>query len=572
MNALDDDAVGLRRRFLQVGDRRAHYLRAGVGPPVVLVHSSPANAWFLLPEIEALAKTYTVFAFDTPGFGLSQPLPLASMTVADLADALAETLAAIHMPPCPMFGTHSGAAIALEFGVRHPDRVTGLVLDGVPAFTEAECAALFGDYFRKLPVSDLGGQYAAAWTRFRDQTIWFPWSHRRPQNLNRYDLSPPASTHLWVSMYFDAADTYTPAYYATSHYGARAIAAASALSLPAIYTATDTDMLLPHLERLPPMKPGQSIRRIGTSHDAKRELIEEGFARFGSRHAAPADRDEIHSTRGVARQFADSADGRQVHLRYAGARTSPTLLFLHDAPGSTAQHETLIAALSADWFVVAPDMPGSGESDPFAHPPVMDDLSAEMDRLLETLGIEHASAYGVGFGASVAVALAERSDRLDTVVAQGLLLPTPQERTALVADYTPAISIEPDGAHWYRTWLMLRDSRVWWPWFDRRKVTQRRVETRFDADDLHRWTVDVMRRHDSYGHVAQAVLGHHLDATLPRLGGRIIRVIDPPTPLSVFDDRASELLPDAPTLIRGSDLAAFSQALTSTLRALAHAC
>ena len=119
---------------------------------------------------------------------------------------------------------------------------------------------------------------------------------------------------------------------------------------------------------------------------------------------------------------------------------------------------------------------------------------------------------------------------------------------------------------------MLRDSRVWWPWFDRRKVTQRRVETGFDADDLHRWTVDVMRRHDSYGHVAQAALGHHLDATLPRLAGRIICVIDPPTPLSVFDDRASELLPGAPTLIRGSDLAAFSQALTSTLRALAHAC
>ena len=251
----------VKRRFLQIGQRRVHYFRAGEGPPAVLVHSSPANARLLLKEMECLAPGHTVFAFDTPGFGLSAPLPGEVLTVADLADALAETLDAIAMPRCPIFGTHTGAAIALELGVRHPERATGLVLDGVPAFTAAECEAYFGTYFQKMLPSDLGGHYAEAWTRFRDQSVWFPWTNRTPANHNPYDLGPAQSTHLWVQMFFEAAEGYVPAYRAASFYGARAVAAAAALTLPAVYCATDTDMLHPHLARLPPMKPGQGNRR-----------------------------------------------------------------------------------------------------------------------------------------------------------------------------------------------------------------------------------------------------------------------------------------------------------------------
>ena len=143
---MTDSAMPIVRRFQQVGDRRVHYFRSGDGPPAVLIHSSPANARLLFKEIERLSRDFTVFAFDTPGFGLSDPLPLTTMTVADLADAMARTLDAIAMPRCPVFGTHTGAAIALELGVRHPERMTVLVLDGVPAFTDAECDAFFGDY------------------------------------------------------------------------------------------------------------------------------------------------------------------------------------------------------------------------------------------------------------------------------------------------------------------------------------------------------------------------------------------------------------------------------------------
>jgi pimeloyl-ACP methyl ester carboxylesterase len=538
----------MRRRFLQVGTRRVHYLRAGEGPPAVLIHSSPANAFLLQPEIDYLARMYTVFAFDTPGFGLSQALPMQDVTVADLADALAETLEAIAMPRCPVFGSHTGAAIALELAVRHPARVSGVVLDGVPAFTEAESATLFADYFRQIPVTDLGSQYAAAWTRFRDQSIWFPWSSRLPENLNGYDLGPKESTHHWVSMYFIAADTYEPAYRAALlHYGPKALEAAAALEVPAIYTATDTDMLFPHMARLPPLKAGQEIRHIGTSYEAKRALIAAGFARFGGASAAPPDRDAIGYSDNLARQFVDVADGRQIHLRHAGRVGSDTVLLLHDAPGSALALEDLVCSLSKTAFVLAPDLPGCGASSRFLRQaPSIADYADDIADLLSRLGVADVAVHGIGFGASVAIELANRHPgRVRKLSLCGVLLPEPEERAWLASHYAPPIAIEADGSHWYRTWLMLRDSLVWWPWFDRRKAAQRLAPANFSAAHIHRWTLDVMGSRESYADLIYAALSHDARQALARLTVRPGLVLGGAvTPLSAYDARLAALLPD----------------------------
>lgn len=545
----------LKRRFLAVGDRRVHYFRAGDGPPVVLIHSSPASARLMMKEIARLSGDYTVFAFDTPGFGLSDPLPMAELEVADLADAMAATLAAIGMPPCPIFGTHTGAAIALELGARHPQVATGMVLDGVPAFTDEECERFFADYFRTLPLSDLGGHYSEAWSRFRDQSLWFPWSARTPDHLNRYDLSPPHSTQLWVSMYFEAAEHYIPAYRAASYYGSRALTAAAKLTVPTVYTAAHTDMLYAHLERLPPLKANQRIADIGDSFQRKRDLIAEAFAEFGSPGAAPADRDSIGSSEAISRQFVDGRSG-QLHLRFAGQETSPPLLLIHDAPGSAEQSEPLIASLAERFFVIAPDLPGNGESDAHPVPPSVDDYALDGMALLDQLGIDRAFVYGVGFGSSVALAIAATHDaRVIAVAIQGLALPDPAERADLVAHYAPPIDIEADGAHWYRTWLMLRDSQVYWPWYDRTLGAQRRVAADFSARPLHRWTMDVMRARATYGALIAAALADDSAARLDRLAVPLALIRETTTPLSHFDDRLEALAPAARLLSPGADLA-----------------
>ena len=506
----------------------------------MLIHSSPANTRLLAKEIERLARDFTVFAFDSPGFGLSDPLPLAAMTVGDLADAMAETMVAAGLPRCPVFGTHTGASIALELGVRHPEHVTGLVLDGLAAFTPEECAAWFGEYFRKLPVSDLGGHYADTWTRFRDQSVWFPWTARDPAALNEYDLSPPHSTQLWMQMYFEAAGSYEPAYRAAIFHGDTAvIAALAALDLPLVLCATSTDMLHPHLDRLPALKVSQKVVDIGDSTARKRELIAESFASFIGEGRAPTDDHPIVSSLAIERQFLDGSVG-QLHMRFAGDRANPALLLLHDAPGSSEQAEALIAELATCHFVVVPDLPGNGESDAFIETPDIHAFAREAVGLLDTLGIGRAALYGIGFGSSVAVAIADASpDRFNAVTLQGIALPSAEERAAWITRFAPAIEIERDGAHWYRTWLMLRDSQIYFPWFDTRRVALRRLPADLTPSRLHRWTVDVMRARTHYGDLIRAAIEWDAGPALARTTAQLTLVSDPATPLCAHNNRIS---------------------------------
>jgi hypothetical protein len=84
--------------------------------------------------------------------------------------------------------------------------------------------------------------------------------------------------------------------------------------------------------------------------------------------------------------------------------------------------------------------------------------------------------------------------------------PGAAERAALRRHYAPPIAIDPGGAHWHRTWLMLRDSLVYWPWYNRRRAGLRRVAADFGAERLHAWTFEVMKQHHACQHVIEAAL------------------------------------------------------------------
>ncbi len=542
---MSDDAIPpiIYRAFLQVGDRQVHCRRIGQGPPALFIHSSPANSSFVIDDMVAQANRYTCFAFDTPGFGLSDPLPLATMTVADLADATAAAMEALDLPPVPVYGTHSGAAIALELGYRHPARVTGLVLDGVPIFTREEVAPLMDGYFAPLVADVQGGHYAATWTRFRDQSIWFPWCVKIPENLNEYDLGSPESIHRWTQMFFAAAAHYAPAYMAVTSYCDGAKKAVAGLVPPAVFTAVETDMLYPHLGRLPPLRDGQSIASIGTSLDLKRALTAERFAQYGSIGPTPALSIALSATGIVRRHFAMDGDRPQM-LRYLGDPAHPAILLLHDAPGSSLTMEERMAALAVDHFVVAPDIPGSGESESLSAQADLTGYAAAMWRLCDALGLDRVAIEGKGLSASLAIELAVQHPTRSTRVAiDGLLLPDPAQRADLLARFAPPVMIERDGAHWYRLWLRLRDSLVYWPWYDTRRGALRRVPTRFDAWDLHQWTVEVMKQGASFHHFPNAVLRHDAAASLSACTVPVEHVTDPLSVLgAAYGDRLDALI------------------------------
>src|ERR1700690_3914849 len=59
----------MESKFAEVGGVKLHYLSAGKGDPVVLLHGFAETSHMWLPLISEFADTHTVFAPDLRGFG-----------------------------------------------------------------------------------------------------------------------------------------------------------------------------------------------------------------------------------------------------------------------------------------------------------------------------------------------------------------------------------------------------------------------------------------------------------------------------------------------------------------------
>ena len=64
-------AVAIKSRFAKVNGIRLHYLAAGAGEPVILLHGYAQNSHMWRPLIAELSKTHSVIAPDLRGFGQS---------------------------------------------------------------------------------------------------------------------------------------------------------------------------------------------------------------------------------------------------------------------------------------------------------------------------------------------------------------------------------------------------------------------------------------------------------------------------------------------------------------------
>ena len=76
-------------RHTVVDGVRCHYLAAGEGSPLVLLHGTAIDSAVLSygPSLPALATRHRVIALDWPGYGLSER-PTSDMSMPDLVDLL----------------------------------------------------------------------------------------------------------------------------------------------------------------------------------------------------------------------------------------------------------------------------------------------------------------------------------------------------------------------------------------------------------------------------------------------------------------------------------------------------
>lgn len=113
--------------YLDVGGLRTRLFRAGAGPPLLLIPSAFLRAPSYKGTIEALAVHFGVIAAEMPGSGLSARTKRAR-GFAEEADWAADLLDALGLARALVVGHSDTGGVAASMGVRHPDRLDGLVL------------------------------------------------------------------------------------------------------------------------------------------------------------------------------------------------------------------------------------------------------------------------------------------------------------------------------------------------------------------------------------------------------------------------------------------------------------
>ncbi len=120
--------AGLRFRYISTRSARLSIVEAGQGPPLLAIHGLGATKGSFLPTLVNLSARFRVIAFDLPGFGDSEKPIGAPYDARYFARACTDLLDALALDRVHLIGNSLGGRVALEVGLRQPDRVERLAL------------------------------------------------------------------------------------------------------------------------------------------------------------------------------------------------------------------------------------------------------------------------------------------------------------------------------------------------------------------------------------------------------------------------------------------------------------
>jgi len=125
---------------------RIHYVRAGSGKPIVLLHGWPQTWYMWRKVIPVLAEHYTVIAPDLRGFGESSK-PIDGYDKRTVAEDIYQLVQQLGFDRVSLVGHDMGGPTAYAYACAHPEEVQRMAILDVGITIDKETSS---EYFTRL--------------------------------------------------------------------------------------------------------------------------------------------------------------------------------------------------------------------------------------------------------------------------------------------------------------------------------------------------------------------------------------------------------------------------------------
>ena len=125
--SLDLSEVEKPGRIVSIDGVAVHYLEAGEGPALVLIHGLGASTFTFQRILPELARRFRVVALDLKGFGFSDR-PDGDYTLTAQADLVRQLMDRLGIEKASVLGHSMGGAVAMRLALAYPERVERLIL------------------------------------------------------------------------------------------------------------------------------------------------------------------------------------------------------------------------------------------------------------------------------------------------------------------------------------------------------------------------------------------------------------------------------------------------------------
>jgi pimeloyl-ACP methyl ester carboxylesterase len=204
----------MEKKFIEIGELNIHYRYKGSGKVLILLHPSPRNSKMMEPLINLLSSNFLVIAPDLPGYGISDALPERIKSIYDYVPYLHKLITSITEEPVRMYGTATGAQLAIAYSLINSKNVAHLFLDNAAHFEEAECEEILQNYFPDLSEQKDGSHLQKIWNLVCDSCLYFPWYKKDEKHRIGNKLPPTNIIQAIVDDYVLAGANYADAYIA----------------------------------------------------------------------------------------------------------------------------------------------------------------------------------------------------------------------------------------------------------------------------------------------------------------------------------------------------------------------